>query len=174
MVFGSGLVPVMVRAANAPGKAGECVRPRPLRGSFRRCLPSACAVLLAAFLSAGAPARAETAVSLELNKLEPVERGCRIYLVVANSTAKTYQSFKLDLVLFQPTGVIGKRVAVDLAPIRPSKRTVKLFDLDDQPCDRIGSVLINDVLECSADGAAVADCLGQLDVKSLSNVQLSK
>ena len=71
-------------------------------------------------------------------------------------------------------GVIGRRIAVDLGPVRPTKRAVKLFDLEGQPCDGIGSVLVNDVLECSADGAPVNDCLGQLELKSLSNIQLTK
>lgn len=114
-------------------------------------------------------------VSVELNKLEKVERGCRAYVVVVNSGDKPYQSYKLDLVLFQTDGIIGRRFAVDLAPLKPKKRVVKLFDLDGMACDGIGSLLVNDVLECKSDAGDDSECLAGMSVSSLvPNVQLSK
>ena len=53
---------------------------------------------------------AAPAVALELNKLEPTDKGCRAYMVVNNPTDTVYQTYKLDLVLFQADGVIGRRV----------------------------------------------------------------
>lgn len=121
------------------------------------------------------PAAADpVAVAVELNKLESQDKGCRAYIVVDNTTATAYQAMKLDLVLFQPDGVIGRRVAVDLAPLKPSKKTVKLFDLDGTACDKIGSLLINDVVECKSETGPVEQCLAGITVKSLTNVQLSK
>jgi hypothetical protein len=114
------------------------------------------------------------ALSVELNKLEPQGSGCRAYLVVQNDDATAYQSYKLDIVLFQQDGVIGRRFAMDLAPLKPQKRTVKLFDLDNIACDKIGSFLINDVVECKADAGPLDNCLAGMTVKSLTNVQLSK
>ncbi|MBL8847820.1 MAG: hypothetical protein JNN24_18805 [Hyphomicrobium zavarzinii] len=113
-------------------------------------------------------------MSVELNKLEPQGSGCRAYLVVQNDDATAYQSYKLDIVLFQQDGVIGRRFAMDLAPLKPQKRTVKLFDLDNIACDKIGSFLINDVVECKADAGPLDNCLAGMTVKSLTNVQLSK
>ncbi len=91
-----------------------------------------------------------------------------------NDSATQFQAVKLDLVLFQQDGVIGRRFAIDLAPLKPQKRTVKLFDLDELACDRIGSLLINDVVECKTADGPLDDCLAGLSVKSLTNVQLSK
>ena len=34
----------------------------------------------------------------------------------------------------QPDGVIGRRFALDLGPLKAQKRSVKMFDLD-TPCD---------------------------------------
>lgn len=119
-------------------------------------------------------AAGDNAVSLELNKLEPSEKGCRAYVVVSNPSSTTYDAYKLDLVMFQSDGVIGRRFALDLAPLRPSKRTVKLFELDNMSCDSIGSFLINDVLECRASSGPVADCLAGLKVSSLTKVGISK
>ena len=124
-----------------------------------------------------APATASAATgstTLELNKLETYDKGCRAYMVVNNGSEATYQSFKLDLVLFQSDGVIGRRFALDLAPLKPQKKTVKLFDLEGIACDKIGSFLINDVLECKSEAGPAPDCLQHLKTSTLTNVQLSK
>jgi hypothetical protein len=76
--------------------------------------------------------------------------------------------------MFQPDGIIGRRFAVDLAPLRPSKRTVKLFELDGTQCDGIGSFLVNDVMECRSQAGPVSDCLASMKVNSLTKVQISK
>ncbi|HMN37091.1 MAG TPA: hypothetical protein PKD49_05185 [Hyphomicrobium sp.] len=148
---------------------------------IRRAL--SCAVLstalsTAAALAGGAavaePPAADGAIALELNKLEAYDKGCRAFIVVNNTSDVNYQSFKLDVVLFQSDGVIGRRFALDLAPLKPKKRTVKLFELDGQDCDKIGSFLINDVMECKTDSGAQADCLQNVTTSSLTNVQISK
>ncbi|MBS0239069.1 MAG: hypothetical protein JSR89_11665 [Proteobacteria bacterium] len=109
-----------------------------------------------------------------MNKLEASEKGCRAYMVVNNPAETAYQSFKIDLVLFQTDGVIGKRFSIDLAPLKPKKKSVKLFEIDGIQCDKIGSLLINDVMECKAEGGAVSGCLDNLKTSTLTNVQLSK
>lgn len=123
---------------------------------------------------ASGPVAAAQGVAIELNKLEATDKGCRVYVVVNNAGEAAYQAYKVDLVLFQPDGIIGKRLALDLAPIRAAKRSVKLFDFDGVPCDRIGSVLINDLLDCRTDAGPQADCLAGLTLSSLTNVKLSK
>jgi hypothetical protein len=123
-----------------------------------------------------APATSESAdgITLELNKLEKSEKGCRAYVVVTNATSTAYESFKLDLVMFQTDGVVGRRFALDLSPVRPDKRSVKLFDLDGAQCEQIGSFLINDVMDCRTSSGPATDCLARLKVKSLTKVEISK
>jgi hypothetical protein len=127
------------------------------------------------------PASAQTAApsetagpSLELNKLEATEKGCRVFIVANNQTDDVYQSLKLDLILFQTDAVIGKRVALDLAPLRARKKVVKIFEIEAMACDKIGSFLINDVMECKTEASAVENCLQRLTTTTLTNVQLSK
>ena len=76
--------------------------------------------------------------------------------------------------LFRPDAVIDRRFAINLAPLKPNKRTVKLFNIDGTPCDQIGSILINDVLECKTESGPVDDCLKNISVATLTNVQLTK
>ena len=142
----------------------------------RTLLATAALLLLAAApsLAQEAQAQQDNTISLELNKLEPSDKGCRAYVVVSNPSATSYDAFKLDLVMFQADGIIGRRFAVDLAPVRSSKRTVKLFELDGTSCDGIGSFLVNDVMECRSDAGPVADCLARMKVNSLTKVEISK
>lgn len=121
-----------------------------------------------------ASAASGPAVAIELNKLEVTEKGCRVYIVVNNPSDATYQSYKLDLVLFQTDGVIGRRMAIDLAPLRPLKKTVKLFDVEGIACDKIDWFLINDVMDCKSGDGAADNCLARLTTSSLSSVKLSK
>jgi hypothetical protein len=116
----------------------------------------------------------DSSITLELNKLEPSDKGCRAYVVVSNPSANALDAFRLDLVMFQKDGVIGRRFALDLGPLRPSKRAVKLFEMDGTKCEDIGSFLVNDVMECRAGGTAVDDCLARLKVNSLTKVEISK
>lgn len=116
----------------------------------------------------------EPTLSVELNKVEQQDNACRAYFVVENKGTAAYQALKLDLVIFKADGVIGRRFSVDLAPLKPLKKTVKLFDLDQTGCDQIGSVLINEAVDCKSDSGAVADCLAAMTVKSITNIQFSK
>jgi len=151
---------------------------------IRRRLYTAVAAVLVAAAAHGLAqeARAQEAgakettdsVSLELNKLEASDKGCRAYIVVSNPSNTAFDAYKLDLVMFQTDGIIGRRFALDLAPLRPSKRTVKLFDLDGVKCDDIGSFLINEVMECRSDAGPVEDCLSRTSVSSLTKVEITK
>lgn len=123
---------------------------------------------------AQAPSENNTPISVELNKLETIDTGCRIYVVVNNETDSEFDTLKLDLVLFKTDGIVDQRFFVDLAPLRKQKRIVKLFELGKVKCDEIGSFLVNDVVECRSGTEAVENCLARLDVTSRASAKLSK
>jgi hypothetical protein len=143
-----------------------------------RCLSAlgatASTAILVSLLGFGAASAEEGSIAIELNKLEPQGQQCRAYLVIQNKSTTNYSELKLDLVLFRPDGAIGRRFAVELAPLKANKRTVKLFDLEGTACDEVGSFLINDVMECKAESGPVTDCLQTIAPSSLTKVQLSK
>lgn len=88
--------------------------------------------------------------------------GCRLYMTFDNM-APAYAPLRLDLALFGPDGVILRRVAVDAASLRRGKRSVKLFEIDDLPCEQLGEVLRNDVLACRDEGDESPDaCLARI------------
>ncbi|BAQ18592.1 hypothetical protein [Methyloceanibacter caenitepidi] len=116
----------------------------------------------------------QASVAIELNKLEPKGSDCRAYFVIDNKSDKAYETLKLDFILFRPDGIIDQRFAVELAPLKAKKRTVKLFDVASTSCDDVGSFLINDVMECKAGSQDVADCLGDLALSSRTDNALNK
>jgi hypothetical protein len=73
---------------------------------------------------------------VELNKLEPRKDACRAYLVLKNGTGSAFQELKLDMVMFDADGVVGRRVAVQGAPPGVGKTSLKVFDIDGIPCPR--------------------------------------
>lgn len=128
----------------------------------------------AAVLAASAVLAEAERVSVELNKLKPQGQGCRAYLLVNNPSGASYSSLKLEFVVFHPDGVIGKRFLIDLAPVRPKKRTVKLFDIDQTSCDQAASFLVNEAIDCKTESGSVEDCLDRIDVSSIAKAQLTK
>lgn len=117
------------------------------------CLPAL--GLLA--LSSGAQAQ-DGGVSIELNKLEAAETACQAYVVVENAEETAFEAFSIDLVAFDGAGVISKRLAVDLAPLRAGKTSVKVFGLAGVDCADVGRLLINGVLDCRDAQGRRADC----------------
>ena len=113
-------------------------------------------------------------INIELNKLEPVKGACRAYLVLTNPAVQAYTSFKLDLVIFDQGGVIAKRLALNMAPIRANKTSVKLFDIAGLKCEGIGRVLINDVVGCSSDSGELTGCITQVKPQSRAGVPFIK
>jgi len=139
------------------------VRRRFLFGNATWQRPSWASLILsfasvAMLLCLGTPADAEQgSIAIELNKLETQGNKCMAYFVINNKNKTSYEELKLDLVLFRPDGVIGRRFAVDLAPLKADKRVVKVFELADTSCDQVGSFLINDVIECKAESGPVGE-----------------
>jgi hypothetical protein len=132
--------------------------------------------LLAGLLAA--PALAQTAggetVSIELNKLEPQENACRAYLVVKNSGEQAIESLKLDLVMFDKGGIVAKRLAVQAAPLPVGKTSLKVFDVEGHQCPDIGSILLNDVLECTPAPEAPGGCLARIAVSGRDGLTFLK
>jgi hypothetical protein len=112
-------------------------------------------------------AAAPTAISLELNKLEPAETACRGYFVVDNAMPTALKELKIDVFLFDKQEVILKRVALSFLDVRSGRTKVVLFDLADLACGDVGRLLVNEVLSCKdATDAAVADCTDKLAVST--------
>ena len=111
---------------------------------------------------------------IELNKLEPNNEACRAYLVLENRAPQAFEALKLDLVMFDPEGVVAKRLAVEAAPLPAGKTRLKVFDVSGLSCDRIGRTLLNDVLTCKDGAGARNDCLDLISTSARNGLSFIK
>jgi hypothetical protein len=151
---------------------GQVSRPRP-RGPAALPFAVLLSGALLSWLSAGA-AETPAKIGVELNRLEDQGGSCRAYLVISNPGSAEYSGFVLDLVVFDRGGTITRRLAVDVAPVRPAKTTVKVFDIPETTCGAIGSILVNDVIHCRDASGDVAECIDRLSTSSKLQVSLLK
>lgn len=130
--------------------------------------------MLAAAVAAAPASAADGKIGIELNKVEDQSGGCRLYFVLDNATPSAFELYKLDLVMFGADGVIARRLAVEVGPLRPAKTSVKLFDIPTLPCAGIGTVLVNDVLVCKAGADERPNCIDLITVASRAKISLTK
>lgn len=125
---------------------------------------------MAALLFTGTALAQAGGIHIELNKLETVKGACRAYLVTQNLTQTRFESLKLDVVMFNNDGIVAKRLAVQIAPMPAGKTSLKVFDIDGLTCDKIGQLLLNDVLECKDKKGDRNDCLSLISVSQRGSV----
>jgi hypothetical protein len=125
--------------------------------------------LLAPLLATASAIAAE--VRVELNTIETDENRCRLTFVIENKAREAVESLKLDLAVFDPQGIVQRRLVTEMGPLRPVKTIVKTFAVDGA-CGKLGSILVNDVT--CAPGTPDA-CLSGLTLSSrMKDVRLYK
>lgn len=134
----------------------------------------AAVAIAAATLPGHVALAADGKVGVELNKVEDQSGGCRLYFVLDNGLPAAFDVYKLDLVMFGTDGVIARRLAVEVGPLRPTKTSVKLFDVAGLACTGIGTVLVNDVLACKSGADERPNCIDQVTVASRAKIALTK
>ena len=113
-------------------------------------------------------------ISAELNRLEDQGGNCLAFIVVRNPGSTDFSGFAFDLVIFDRGGTIMRGLAIDVAPVRPAKTSVKVFDIPETTCNAIGSILVNDVIHCRDASGDVAGCVDRLSTSSKLAVSLLK
>jgi hypothetical protein len=143
--------------------------------AVRRALDVAVLVWWALFCwPAPSSAEAPSSIGVELNRLEDQGGNCRAYVVIGNPGSAEFSGLALDLVVFDRGGTITRRLAVDVAPVRPAKTNVKVFDIPETACAAIGSILVNDVILCRDKSGDIAGCVDRLSTSSKLAVSLLK
>ncbi|WP_299392688.1 hypothetical protein [Pelagibius sp.] len=133
-------------------------------------------LLLVLVFGSAVPAEAGEAAPLkiELNKLEPQGEACRAYLVLENGSDSAFADLKLDMVMFDSDGVVSRRLAVQAAPLPAGKTSLKVFDIRDLSCGRLGRVLLNDVMACGDQSGPRGDCLALIQATARAPLSMIK
>lgn len=141
---------------------------------LRACIAAAVLAVGALIVGQTAAQAATDQVGIELNKLSSDAAGCQVYFVFDNQGEADYGKLKIDLVVFNADKVFERRFAMSVAPLDGKKRTLRMFELEEIACDKIGSFLINGVLECQQGKRTRTDCVQRLVPSSRVDVELSK
>ncbi len=123
--------------------------------------------------TAGVSAQSD-ALSIELNRLEQRDDGCRVHLVLENPSAHPYSSYRLDLVIFAVDGIIARRLALETAPLHANKTMVKEFAIEALACSEVGRILLNDVSTCRSEVGDIDDCVATTRLSSRASVSFIK
>jgi hypothetical protein len=138
------------------------------------------ALLLSVLMSAGAKAQErpqekaqdEDLARLELNATETADNRCRMTFLIENKSTRNIDSLKLDLAMFNPQGVIQRRMIVEMGPLRGKRTNVRTFSSDGE-CNQLGAILVNDGTTCAPMEAAA--CIDGLALSSrVTTIKLYK
>ncbi len=109
-------------------------------------------------------------LTVELNALQPSDKGCRFTFVVTNGLGATLGSAAFELVLFDKAGMVSRLTVVDFKDLPDGKTKVRQFDFSGVDCTNLGRVLINDATQCVGDGIDPKTCIGSLTTSTRTDV----
>ena len=121
-----------------------------------------------ALATASATAQSGAALSLELNRVDPIENACRLTFVARNTLGADITSLTLETVLIDADGLVERLTLFDFGPLPTDVMRVRQFDLPDLDCAALGRVLINGVSICEGPER----CGDVLDLTSRTDVEL--
>ena len=124
--------------------------------------------ILAACGAAPAMAQESPSLLVELNALQPSERGCRFTFVVTNRLGGELKSAAFELVLFDKAGMVSRITVVDFKELPEGKTKVRQFDFSGIDCGNLGRILVNDATECSGTGVEPKACIRYLKTETRS------
>ena len=90
--------------------------------------------------------------------------------MLRNPRADGLATLTLDLVMFDTDGIIARRLAIEAAPLPAHKTSIKVFDIENLACSRIGLVLLNDVVACADAGGPRTDCLALVETSAKGSI----
>ncbi len=147
----------------------------------RNLLQPLSGVLIAVLLGLGSlalPAQAQTAetgrqLTLELNNAKQVESGCRVSFMFHNELGQLVEDISMEVAILDKMSMSQNFLLISTGRLTEGKRRVLQYDLPEQSCDEIGTILINDVSSCEVGEMTPADCLDALRPSSRVDIKLS-
>ena len=125
-------------------------------------------LVLAASPPAGIAEDAAPALSLELNRIDPLEDACRLTFMAENGLGADLQGLALETVLIDTDGLVERLTLFEFGALPEGIPRVRQFDLPGLSCEALGRVLINGVAECGG----TVDCAGALKLGTRTEVEV--
>jgi hypothetical protein len=128
-------------------------------------------ILAASDIAPAQEAGTQPALTLELNALQPSEKGCRLTFVVTNNLSGALDKVGFEVALFNQAQVVDRITLLDFKELPQGKTKVRRFDLGELDCTKITRVLVNDSTECAGAGIDPKACIRQLNPTTKSGIQ---
>ncbi len=129
----------------------------------------------ALFLAAAQASAQETApapvLQLELNAMQPSDKGCRLTFVVANRLAGDLERVAFELALFDRAGSVDRLTVLAFKDMPAGKTKVSRFDIAGLDCSTLGRVLVNGATDCVGAGVEPADCMRRLSTATKAGIE---
>ena len=121
---------------------------------------------LAATLPAVAQDSDAPRLSVELNRIDPLDGACRLTFLAENALGADLDAHALETVLIDGEGRVERLTLFDFGALPDGVPRARQFDIPGLDCARLGRVLINGVAECArAEGCAPLHLVSRADVE---------
>ncbi|PDQ19784.1 hypothetical protein CN311_17625 [Mesorhizobium sanjuanii] len=135
-----------------------------------RLLTSALVVSLAMGPALAQQAAPAPSLTLELNAVQPSDKGCRLTFVVNNGLGTDLTKAAFEIALFNEAGVVDRLTVLDFKELPAGKTKVTRFDLAGADCTKLSRVLINSATECTGASAEPAACMRGLKTATKTGI----
>lgn len=113
-------------------------------------------------------------IDLELNRLEPTDKGCMMSFVIRNGLASPIEEASYEMVLFNREGLVERLTVFNFGALAAGKTVVRQFELAGSGCEGIGRLLVNGAKSCKGEGLSADGCVAALSTSSKAGVALDK
>lgn len=112
-------------------------------------------------------------LTIELNKVQQSQDGCRLSFVAVNKMGANLETTAMEVVFFDANDVVSEMLLLDFGRLPSDKTKVVEFVLQQQKCEQISRVLVNDVVECSSaeEQNMTRDCFGALRTSNKAEIE---
>jgi hypothetical protein len=136
---------------------------------------SLCFSLLAIVLAVNPAATGaqQRELTIELNKVQQSDDGCRLSFIAVNRMGSNLETTAMEVVFFDANDVVSEMLLLDFGRLPSDKTKVVEFVLQQQECEQISRVLVNDVVECSSAEVQnmTQDCFSALKTSNRAEIE---
>ena len=119
------------------------------------------------------PGAQEKLLTIELNKVQQSQDGCRLSFIAVNRMGANLETTAMEVVFFDANDVVSEMLLLDFGRLPTDKTKVVEFVLQQQQCEQISRVLVNDVVECSSaeEQNMTQDCFNALRTSNRAEIE---
>ena len=129
------------------------------------------AVMALASCGVAFAAAEKQAIQIELNDLQPADKGCQAVFVLHNGLAAAVDKMTLRVVAFDLKGHATLFMSLDVGQMVPDKTRVLRFDLGaDVPCQSLSRFVLDDITVCDIAKGEPGECLAAAELSSRASI----